>query len=124
MPGAEVRHPGCRHQIPKGPMIELAIYLGVVAILLAGSIRRPAFALGAFLCMFGLEQWGAAKIGFIASHGTFTNYLALIIVMIAFAVRLFRRRGLRLINGPTHVTVILLYMYAAATLLWTPAYDV
>jgi hypothetical protein len=104
-------------------MIGLAIYLGVVAILLTGSIRRPAFALGAFLCMFGLEQWGAAKNSFIASHGSFTNYLALVIVMIAFGVRLFRRRGLRLINGPTHVVAILLYMYAAATLLWTPAYD-
>lgn len=104
-------------------MVGLAIYLGVVAVLLAGSIRRPAFALGAFLCMFGLEQWGATKINFIASHGTFTNYLALITVMIAFGVRLLRRRGLRLINGPTHVTVILLYVYAAATLLWTPAYD-
>ena len=103
-------------------MVGLAIYLGVVAVLLAGSIRRPAFALGAFLCMFALEQWGAAKISFIASHGSFTNYLALIIVMFALGVRLFRRGGLRLINGPTHVVVILLYMYAAATLLWTPAY--
>jgi hypothetical protein len=104
-------------------MIGLAIYLGVVAVLLAGSIRRPAFALGAFLCMFGLEQWGTAKNSFIASHGSFTNYLALMIVMIAFGVRLFRRGGLRIINGPAHVAVILLYMYAAATLLWTPAYD-
>jgi hypothetical protein len=104
-------------------MIGLAIYLGVVAVLLAGSIRRPAFALGAFLCMFGLEQWGAAKIGFVASHGSFTNYLALVIVLIALGVRLFKRGGFRVINGPTHIVVILFYMYAAATLLWTPAYD-
>jgi hypothetical protein len=103
-------------------MIGLAIYCGVVAILLAGSVRRPAFALGAFLCMFGLEQWGATKIGFIASHGSFTNYLAVVIVMMAFGLRLFQRGGLRLINGPVHVLVILLYAYAAATLLWTPAY--
>jgi hypothetical protein len=103
-------------------MIGLGIYLGVFAVLLAGSIRRPAFALGAFLCMFGLEQWGTAKIGFVASHGSFTNYLALVIVSIAFGIKLFRRGGLRLINGPTHVIVILLYIYAAATLLWTPAY--
>ena len=103
-------------------MIGLAIYLGVVALLVAGTIRRPAFALGAFLCMFGLEQWGASKNSFIASHGSFTNYLALAIVMIALGVRLFKRGNLRLINGPTHIVVILLYMYAAATLLWTPAY--
>jgi hypothetical protein len=105
-------------------MIGLAIYLGVVALLLVGTIRRPAFALGAFLCMFGLEQWGTVKISFIASHGTFTNYLALIIVMIALGVRSFRRGGLRLVNGPTHAMVILLYVYAAATLLWTPAYGI
>ena len=103
-------------------MIGLAVYSGVVAILLVGSIRRPAFALGAFLCMFGLEQWGAAKIGFVASNGSFTNYLAIVIVMIAFCVRLFKRSGWRLINGPIHLLVILLYLYAALTLLWTPAY--
>jgi hypothetical protein len=104
-------------------MVGLGIYLGVVAVLLVGSMRRPAFALGAFLCMFALEQWGSTKIGFIASNGSFTNYLALIIVTLALGLRLFNRGGLRLINGPTHVVVILLYMYAAATILWTPAHD-
>ena len=102
-------------------MIGPAIYIGVVAILLAGSIRKPAFALGAFLCMFGLEQWGTAKIGFVASHGSFTNYLASAIVMIAFGVRLLRGRGFRVVNGPVHLSAILLYTYAAVTVLWTPA---
>jgi hypothetical protein len=105
-------------------MIGLAIYIGVVAILLAGSIRKPAFALGAFLCMFGLEQWGTAKIGFVASHASFTNYLATAIVMIAFAVRLLRGRGLRVVNGPIHLSAILLYTYAAVTVVWTPAPDI
>lgn len=118
------RHAERRRRTPKKPMIGLAIYLGVVALLLAGTIRRPAFALGAFLCMFGLEQWGTVKIDFIASHGSFTNYLALVIVIIGLGVRLFRRGGLRPINGPTHIVVILLYVYAAVTLLWTPAYGV
>jgi hypothetical protein len=104
-------------------MIGLAIYFGVVIIMLGGSVRRPAFALGAFLCMFGLEQWGAAKIGFIASNGSFTNYLAVVIVMIAFCVRLFRPGGWRFINGPIHVLVILIYLYAALTLMWTPSYS-
>jgi hypothetical protein len=105
-------------------MIGPAIYFGVVAILLAGSIRKPAFALGAFLCMFGLEQWGAAKIGFVASHVSFTNYLASAIVMIAFGVRLLRGRGFRVVNGPIHLSVILLYTYAAVSLVWTPAPDI
>ena len=101
-------------------MLGLTIYIGVVAILLAGSIRKSSFALGAFLCMFGLEQWGTAKIGFVASHGSFTNYLASAIVMIAFGVRLLRGRGFRVVNGPIHLSAILLYTYAAVTVLWTP----
>jgi hypothetical protein len=104
-------------------MVGLGIYLGVVAILLVGSIRRPAFALGAFLSMFALEQWGSTTISFVASNGSFTNYLALVIVTLAFGLRLFKRGGLRLVNGPTHVVVILFYMYAAASILWTPAHD-
>jgi len=58
------------------------------------------------------------------SDQPFTNYLALVIVIIGLGVRLFRRGGLRPINGPTHIVVILLYVYAAVTLLWTPAYGV
>jgi hypothetical protein len=45
------------------------------------------------------------------------------IVMVALCVRLFKRGGWRFINGPIHVLVILLYLYAATTLLWTPAYS-
>jgi hypothetical protein len=101
----------------------LTIYIGVVAILLAGSIRKSSFALGAFLCMFGLEQWGTAKIGFVASHASFTNYLASAIVMIAFGMRLLRGRGFRVVNGPIHLSAIVLYTYAAATLVWTLAPD-
>jgi hypothetical protein len=105
-------------------MIGAAIYVGVIALLIAGSIRKPAFALGAFLCMFGLEQWGVAKIGFVASHGSFTNYLASAIVVMAFGIRLLRGRGFRLVNGPIHLLAMLLYAYAFVTVVWTPAPDV
>jgi hypothetical protein len=102
-------------------MVGVTIYIGVAAVLLAGSIRKSSFALGAFLCMFGLEQWGTAKIGFVASHASFTNYLASAIVLVAFGLRLLRGRGFRVVNGPIHLSAILLYTYAAVTVVWTPA---
>ena len=102
----------------------LIIYSGIVLLLLAGSVRKPSFALGAFLCMFGLEQWGAAKIGFVASNGSFTNYLAATIVIIALGVKVLRGRSFRLVTGPVQLLSVALYAYAIVTLLWTPAYDV
>jgi O-antigen ligase len=102
-------------------MIGLATYLAIVVILAVGSIRKPAFALGAFLCMFALDQWGAAKIGFIASHGSFTNYLSCLIVATALARQLYRGFPPRILNGPIHILAILLFAFSAASLLWTPA---
>ena len=102
-------------------MIGLLVYLGVVVVLLIGSTRKPAFSLGASLCMFGLEQWGAAKIGYIATHGSFSNYMSFVVVIFGLSIQVYRRRKLRIGNGPIHLLVVLLFAYSAASLLWTPA---
>lgn len=101
-------------------MLGLLIYVGVIAILSVGSAKRPAFSLGAVLCMFGLEQWGETKISFIATHSSFSNYVSFVIVAIGISIQLYRGRRPILGNGPIHASVILLFFYSAASLLWTP----
>lgn len=101
-------------------MLGPLIYCGVIAILGVGSLKRPAFSLGAILCMFGLEQWGETKISYIASHPSFSNYVSFAIAAFGIALLVYRGRRPRLINGPTHLCVLLLFLFAAASLLWTP----
>lgn len=102
-------------------MVGLIIYFGVVALLLVGSIWKPAFSLGAILCMFALEQWGAAKIGVIATHSSLSNYVSFAIVAFGLSIKVYRGHRLRILNGPIHILVALLFAYSAATVLWTPA---
>ena len=44
--------------------------------------------------------------------------------MIALGVKFLRGGSMRIVTGPVQVLSIILYAYAVATLLWTPAYDV
>lgn len=102
-------------------MLGILVYLGVFGLLAAGTIRRPAFGLSAVLCMFVIEQWGQTKVSFVASHASLTNYLGCLIVLLGIACQIWRGERFRLVNGPVHFCVILLYLYSACSLLWTPA---
>lgn len=101
-------------------MFGVLIYCSVIATLSVGSLKRPAFSLGAILCMFGLEQWGETKISFIATHSSFSNYLSFAIVAIGITLQLYRGRHPRLCNGPIHLCIALLFMYSFTSLFWTP----
>ena len=102
-------------------MVGMIVYAAVVCILMVGCMKKPGFGLSAFLCMFGLEQWGMAKIGFVASHGSFSNYVSLATVAVAVGALLLRSRRLRVGNGLIQVLVLLLFAYSATSVLWTPA---
>lgn len=104
-------------------MLGSLVYLGIFGLLAAGTIRRPAFGLSAAFCMFVIEQWGLTKVAFVASHPSLTNYLGCLIVLLGIAAKFLRGQRFRLINGPVHFCVILLYLYSACSLLWTPALD-
>ena len=104
-------------------MLGILVYLGVFGLLAVGTIRRSAFGLSAALCMFVIEQWGQTKVNFVASHASLTNYLGCIIVLLGIAGQVLRGKPFRLIHGPVHLCVILLYLLSACSLLWTPALD-
>lgn len=101
-------------------MLGLLIYLLVIGILLAGSWRRPAVALGAALSMFALEQWGASKIGLIASHSSLSNYISFMVVMFGLGLQIYRTQRLAVAGGTIQLLVALLFLLSAASLLWTP----
>lgn len=104
-------------------MLGIIIYCGVITILSVGSLKKPAFSLGAILCMFGLEQWGESKISFIANHSSFSNYISFVIVAMAIVLQLYRGRRLRLASFPVHLCIIALFFYSGISLLWTPIPD-
>jgi len=54
-------------------MLGALVYLGIFGLLVVYTLRKPAFGLAAALCMFVIEQWGQAKVAFVASHGSLTN---------------------------------------------------
>lgn len=103
-------------------MLGLLVYLGIFGLLVAGTLRKPAVGLAAALCMFVIEQWGQTKVAFVASHASLTNYLFGCIVLFGVVNQFLRYGGVRPVTGPVHLCVILLYLYSAASLLWTPAY--
>lgn len=104
-------------------MLGILIYCGVIAILGVGSLKKPAFSLGAILCMFGLEQWGETKIAFVANHSSFSNYISFVIVAMAIVLQLYRGRRPRLAIFPIHLCTIALFFYSGISLLWTPIPD-
>jgi hypothetical protein len=103
-------------------MLGLLVYLGIFGLLVIGILRKPAVGLAAALCMFVIEQWGQTKIDFVASHGSLTNYLFGSLVLFGVVNQFLRYGSVRPITGPVHLCVILLYLYSAVSLLWTPAY--
>jgi hypothetical protein len=102
-------------------MIGALVYVGIFGLLTVGTLRKPAVGLAAALCMFVIEQWGQTKVAFVASHGSLTNYLFGSVVLLGVVSQFLRHQGIRPLNGPVHACVILLYLYSAASLTWTPA---
>lgn len=102
-------------------MLGALVYLGIFGLLVVCTLRKPAFGLAAALCMFVIEQWGQTKVAFVASQGSLTNYLFGSIVLLGVVSQLLRNGSIRPINGPVHLCVILLYLYSAVSLMWTPA---
>jgi len=98
----------------------LIVYIGVLAILTAMTLHRPAIALAALLCMFGLDQLGYIYHPFFRSNSAFTNLYILLLVAVAVVLayrpgglppfRHWRVRGLS----------VGLFLYALLTLAWTP----
>jgi hypothetical protein len=102
-------------------MLGLISY-GVILLLLIGlSLKRPAYGYAAFLCIFGLEQWGQIYVPLLRQLSFLSNILVLIPIWVSCALRFDRVFLKGDWKGASQRTwIALLYMFAAISLLWTP----
>jgi hypothetical protein len=105
------------------PTAQLALYGILLAGFFLAALWRPAVALAALLCMYGLKQWGQTSSAWLEAHGTFTNYAIGTIVLCALVVQATRGNCVLCnVRGSTRA-VMGLYAYALLSLLWTPRPD-
>jgi hypothetical protein len=102
-------------------MLGLVTFFGLLLALLIGTLRRPAVAFAAVLCLYGLKQWGQDTSPFLVEHRTIANWSAAVLVAIA----LLRPQGrdgqhTTAISSMPWVLGIALYAYAFITLAWSP----
>jgi len=106
-------------------MLGLVTFFGLLLALLIGTLRRPAVAFAAVLCLYGLKQWGQDTSPFLVEHRTIANWSAAVLVAIAL-LRPRERNNPHL--TPTSslpwVLGVALYGYAFITLAWSPDWKV
>lgn len=96
-------------------------YWLILAVLVGLTIKRPAYAYVAFLCLFGLKQWGTVYVPLLRQVSYLSNILILIPIWITCALRfdntLVQGRGA---SASQRSWVVVLYLFAAVSLMWTP----
>jgi hypothetical protein len=102
-------------------MINLLIFLGLIAYLFVATVRRSAAAIAAVLCMFTLEQWGQFAHQFFVQHRTLANYLTGSIVMLGVILGILRGKRLFSHYPPLGISVIGFYFFAFISTLWAPS---
>jgi len=101
-------------------MLGLTTYLMILLALLIGTWRRPAAGFGAVICLYGLKQWGQSTTAFFSEYRQFTNF-AVFGICVLGVYRAARQRACILCKvPPTAVLVLVLYVYAFATISWAP----
>ncbi len=103
-------------------MLGLTTFTGLLLLLVVGSWKRPAVAFAAVLCLYGLKQWGQDTSLFLVEHRTVANFAAAILVGVGL-LRIRRdEQSTRATSVPLPwVLGMALYLYALATLAWTPS---
>jgi len=109
--------------LPLPEALGLALYAAVLVLLAGGVLLRPAVAVAAVFCLFGLKQWGLVAHPWVAAHPLVSNYSVAVLVIAGIVGRLARGRCLLCHATPVWYAVLALYAYALASLLWTPRPD-
>lgn len=101
------------------------IFVFLLVSIIAGLYvyRTPAACFAFVLCMFALEQWVQSKSSFFVEYPWLINVAVGGLVLLALIVKRFR--GEKLIPAVPVIgwLVVLLYVYALASLSWTPRSD-
>ena len=96
----------------------------IVGFLFYGSLKNPTTAVAGTLLLFGLEQWGQAKIPILAANSSFTNYIIGSIVATALIVQ-FLKRKIKIRGYPiAGYLVTFFFLYAYTSSLWAPNVEV
>lgn len=98
------------------------LYWLVLASLIFLTLRRPYYAYCAFLCIFGLEQWGQLYVPLLRQVSYLSNILILIPIWVACALHINRSilPDIGQFIGQRRA-IVFLYVYAGFSLLWTPS---
>jgi hypothetical protein len=101
-------------------MLQMLLYALLVFGLGVAVIRRPSAALAGIFCLFGLKQWAQGTMVFFVQHGALPNLCMGLLLLLGLTVKLLR--GQRVFSPYPAVgwRTLLLFAYAALTLLWTP----
>jgi len=87
-------------------------------IFITAILRKPAAAIAAVLCMYGLEQWAQATSPFFVTHYKLINIVTGLMVVTALSIKVTQGR-LNLSAYPRVGWVSLgLYIFAATTIVW------
>lgn len=100
-----------------------AVYFGIIAAVLIGTLRNPVIALVLAACMFALEQWTQASSAFFAKHGTLTNMVAGALVVLGVVCALLRGSIRPDIYPKVGWLTLLLFLYAFGSALWAPSFE-
>jgi hypothetical protein len=101
----------------------IAIYFGIIAAILIGTLRNPVNALVLAACMFALEQWSQASSGFFVKHQILTNMVAGSLVLLGLIGALFRGVIKSNIYPKVGWLILLLFVYAGCSTLWAPSFE-
>ena len=99
----------------------LLIYSGILGFVVLAILRRPAVALGAFMCTYGLEQWAQSKSGFFYENMALTNYVTTAVLIWALLVRQVKGIEARPAVPPVLVAVVALFAWSLVTAGWSIA---
>ena len=103
-------------------MGNLATYVLILVALIVGTWFRPAIALASLICVQVVDVWGQVVSPWLYMHPQFTNFF--MVACIGLGVCRAWWYGRCAINTVPWVQVLLtcLFMYAACSLWWTPAF--
>jgi hypothetical protein len=100
-------------------MLGLLSYGALLLTLAVGAVLRPPIALAGVICLFGLKQWGQSSSALLAANPPFTN-IAIGVLTVAAVLRAAFKRSCLFCRVPAaEICVILLFVYALVTLLWS-----
>ncbi len=91
-------------------------YVIVLFSLALACLVRPAVAVTAVICMFGLDQWGQSSGAAIASNSAFTNIVVGVLVLLSLGTGVLQGKRLFRNLPAAYWLCIALFGYALASL--------